>query len=622
MRRTTWRWVRGLAKQARASHQTERRRPRLEALEERLVLSDMTFTVINTGDAGQGIGQQGDLRFCLTAANNNSGGVNTINFNIAPSGVQTINILSPLPIVSGTVILNATTEPSYAGTPLVVLNGSHESGGSDGLVINAGPTAGCFVRGLCIQGFQFNGLTLEGTGHTSVEGCFLGTDATGTVAVPNGASGLADFENDATIGGTQNIDRNLLSGNLASGLVLDGAGGSAGSADHNLVENNYIGTDVTGTKPLPNQADGVFLLNHAEQNTIGNVGINGRNVISGNAGRGVEIDSPFNRVQNNYIGTDASGGMAVGNAFEGVGVFSNGNTIGGTGSGAQGNLISGNLGEGVNVGGSKNVIQANLTGTNAAGTSGLGNGISGVAVFNVSNNTIGGTAAGQANTIAFNAHDGVQLSQGHGNAVLQDAIFGNGNLGIELQKGANHRQAAPKLTSAITSGSSITIAGTLTSAALATFTLDFFANPVDGPKHHAQGQTFLGAATVTTDSTGTVSFSETFSVAVPAGQFITATATDAANDTSAFSLSVKAKAPTGPAVLKALPLGNDPGPGQQTGNVPAIERTSGAVRPEPGPGGARSTAALPAGKKPGPKSVQVTSPDLETGLNPREGLLQ
>jgi hypothetical protein len=540
-------WIRSRKNQGRTSLFSPPRRqtgfrPRLEALEQRWLPSNMVFTVNSVADDGPGT-----LREAIIAADGNTSGVNTIKFNIARDGsVQTINLLSPLPVASGDVIIDATSEIGYATSPLIVLNGS-QAGSTDGLVIDASPLAGCFVRALCIQGFSGNGLDLTGPGHTSVSGCFLGTDASGTVAVPNGASGLAVFDSVNTIGGGLVQDRNLFSGNLASGLVIDGG-------SHNFVENNFIGTDVHGTNALPNQADGVFLLNGAKNNTIGTTSANGRNIISGNVGRGIEIDtaqSTGNIVQSNFIGTDVTGNVALGNTDVGILLGgSKGTTIGGAGVGA-GNVIAASKFDGITISsGGGNVVQANLIGTNAAGAAGLGNGGSGVAVVASAKNTIGGTAPGAANVIANNAIDGVFVQQGTSNDIQQNSIFGNANLGIELVLGGNHQAPAPKLTSAVTNGSSITVQGTLTSKANFSFTLEFFANPVDGPQHHAQGQTFLGSTTVVTDGTGHASFTTTLNASVPAGQFITATATASTNDTSAFSLSVRATAGAAAPVLQ------------------------------------------------------------------------
>jgi hypothetical protein len=255
-------------------------------------------------------------------------------------------------------------------------------------------------------------------------------------------------------------------------------------------------------------------------------------------------------VEGNYIGTDVTGTHALGN--HGAGVFmavSTGNTIGGT-TAATRNLISGNgqgNGQGmyasgslsgvVVLGGSGNIVEGNYIGTDLTGTQAIGNHDAGVSVttnhgFGGTGNTIGGTVPGAGNLIAYNDGDGVWVNTAAGNAIHQNSIFANGGLGIDLLGGANNSQAAPTLTSAVSSNGSITIAGTLTSTANTTYTLEFFSNP----SGTSQGKTFLGFIKVSTDATGRATFTATFAVALAPAQVITATATDPLGDTSMFSI--------------------------------------------------------------------------------------
>src|SRR5207248_1668140 len=148
---------------------------------------------------------------------------------------------------------------------------------------------------------------------------FLGTDATGTQAVANGNDGvlIKDAANN-TVGGLTAGARNLISGNGFVGVAISDPG-----ATGNVVQGNFIGTDVNGTAALGN-----------------NTGVNGVDI----TGVGGLIPAG-NRVQGNFIGTDATGGAALPN--HGDGVFIDGaNTVGGTTAGA-GNLIANNTGDGV-----------------------------------------------------------------------------------------------------------------------------------------------------------------------------------------------------------------------------------------------------------------------------------
>ena len=82
------------------------------------------------------------------------------------------------------------------------------------------------------------------------------------------------------------------------------------------------------------------------------------------------------------------------------------------------------------------MIRANFIGANAAGTN-LGNGFFGIHLSDAPGNTVGGTAANQANVIAFNAADGVYVfgSGATGNTIQRNSIYGNGDLGIDLGDG-------------------------------------------------------------------------------------------------------------------------------------------------------------------------------------------
>ena len=214
-----------------------------------------------------------------------------------------------------------------------------------------------------------------------------------------------------------------------------------------------------------------------------------------------------------------------------------------------------------------NLVQGNFIGTDVTGTSPLGNANHGVIIqVGASANMIGGTAAGSGNVIAFNTGDGVTVVSGTGNAILSNAIFANGGLGIDLgadgvtpndslgHNGPNNYQNFPILTSVVTSGGTTTLSGTLNSTPNATFTVQFFANAAPDPSGFGEGQQYLGQTRVTTDGSGNASFSVTLSTPPLVGQFFTATATDdPAGNTSEFSQDIS----SGTTVTNT----NDSGPG-------------------------------------------------------------
>ncbi len=611
-----------------------------EVLEVRQLLS--AITVVNTSDSGAG-----SLRAAIAQVNaDTQPGTDTINFAIG-TGAQSIALQSALPNLTHSVVIDGTSQPGFAGKPLIELDGT-VAGSSSGLTIDAGSST---VKDLVINRFLGGGIVLEAQGGDTLTGNYIGTDVTGTLARPNSVAGVLITSTGNTIGGTAPGEGNLLSGNFGdgeiwmrnsgnnlvegnfigtdvtgtktvtsnfgifvqggsganviggteagarniisnnnSGIEFSTIGYAATSNTGNVVEGNYIGTDVTGTKALGNTDAGVVVASNF--NTIGGTTAGAGNVISGNKGPGLWTGGSGNLVEGNYIGTDVTGTKALGNGIEGIfAVGGSSNTIGGTTAGARnvisgnmgpglmfdgsgnlvgylvegnyigtdvtgtkalgnggdgiftsipstviggttpgaGNIISGNMANGVDIQANGALVQGNFIGTDVTGTKALGNGTgtSGWGVFLKfsSGATIGGTTPGAGNIIAFNKSGGVQVSNNTGNEIEQNSIFANGGPGISAP--AN----APVLTSAISSNGNLVIDGTLTGTARTTYTLEFFSNP-DATNG---GKTYLGSITVTTDVTGKASFQASFAVTVGGGQFISATATDPFHTTSRFS---------------------------------------------------------------------------------------
>src|SRR5262249_25230026 len=139
----------------------------------------------------------------------------------------------------------------------------------------------------------------------------------------------------------------------------------------------------------------------AQNVTVGGPNATDRNVVSGHSIYGVVLDglgTSNNVVAGNFIGTDLSGGAAVGNQFAGVQIGFGGtnNTVGGTtavpGTGL-GNVISGGNRNGVHITdttATANTVAGNLIGTKAGGLAALGNIADGVRIDLGSGNTIGG----------------------------------------------------------------------------------------------------------------------------------------------------------------------------------------------------------------------------------------
>jgi len=528
-----------------------------------------TYTVTVTDDNGPGT-----LRQAILDANA-SPGPDLIGFNLGGAS-QTIAPTAELPELTDPVTIDGTTQPGYAGTPLVELSGvGLTSGSPDGLRIVAGQST---VRGLLINRFRGDCLELAGGGTNVIEGNILGLNSAGNDPGGTTRNGIL-VTNSArnTIGGTTVHGANVISGNNLNGIHILGPNSS-----RNRVANNVIGLDGAGANARGNSANGV-LIENAPSNVIGGPSVTERNVISGNSSDGIEITgtgASANLILGNYIGTDSTGTVDRGNSGDGVFVSgAPGNQIGGGGPG-EGNLISGNASEGITLSGNtaaSNVVRGNRIGTDAAGAGALRNDSHGVQVTSsASNNTIGGEDSGEANVVAFNGSsstaDGVFVASGTGNAIQGNSIFEKSGLGIDLATNgvtendagdgdgnANLQQNYPLLVDATHDGATTALAGSLDSRANTAFRLDFFANTLFDPSLHGEGEFYLGSHTVATDASGKVDFGVTLPVGLR-GRYVSATATDPQGNTSEFSLAIKARS-TLPAATFAVLNTNDVGPG-------------------------------------------------------------
>ncbi|HEY9171011.1 MAG TPA: Calx-beta domain-containing protein, partial [Verrucomicrobiae bacterium] len=407
-----------------------------------------------------------------------------------------------------------------------------------------------------------DGVLLEQTSGHAVLGNFIGTDATGTLARRNHPNGVRlQNATNCVIGGASSAARNVISGNGLSTGSPEQRGVKLSGSRSNVIQGNFIGLTAAGGGALPNFQAGVAVEDASVGNLIGGAAPGAGNVISGNTGWGITFpDSSAtatgNRIEGNFIGLDATGALAVGNSSGGVEIRQAGtNTIGGALAGA-GNVISGNTGPGISLAPSGPVgtrVQGNFIGTDATGAKPLGNTSHGVLVdgsVSVLQATwIGGTNAGEGNVIWFNGGDGVQINDSIGNAILGNSIYSNSALGIDLRSGTgvtandpgdpdnggNRLQNYPLLAYAAVSPSGTAVHGSLNSMPNQTFRLEFFANDRLDGTGFGEGQTYLGAAFVTTPASSNVTFVADLPVSIPIGAFVTATATDATNNTSEFS---------------------------------------------------------------------------------------
>jgi hypothetical protein len=478
-----------------------------------------------------------------------------------------------LNLVAGNLIGTTATGTRPLGNQFGVLI-SYIGGASNNTVGGTTTSARNVISGNAVCGvlLGYPNRVADATGNV-VEGNFIGTDITGTMALGNGNAGIVveSEDTDTTIGGASYLSGGELAGagNLISGQTAGAGVGIAILASGTQVYGNFIGTDITGTAALPNSL-GVDV--SGPNTTLG--GLNGLgNLISGNTHGAMLFGSTATGavIQGNLVGTDATGGADGRTLGDGsMEAGPNQMTIGGTAAG-DGNVFAAGT---VLIDGSPQnlVLEGNSVGTDRTGTIALG----GDLVVDVDNSvTIGGSASGAGNVIAYSGGDGIVIGSGDntgsvtitgnsiygnldsgvfvysgtGNSILGNSIFANSLQGISLNNAnnANDKQAAPVLTGVSGSAASPTITGSLTSVPNTTFRIEFFASPAPpaGNLSNTEGQTLLGFTYVTTDGSGYASFTASSLSPIPSGQnYLTATATVATpngdgsytyGDTSQFS---------------------------------------------------------------------------------------
>ena len=590
-----------------------------------------TVTVNDAGDASGTCATSGTgtctLRDAITYANAHAG--TTIAFDIPGTGVQTLQPATPYPSIVAAVTIDGYTQPgSLANTngPGLGDNSTHQieidaaaQPNGYGLLFAPG-SSGSVLRGLVINRSISAAVGIFASNGITIEGCFLGTDPTGSsvpgaepfgILIDDGATGV-------TVGGTAAAARNVISGAQIGGIGFgndDGAGG----ADH-VVEGNFIGTNAAGTGALPNDF-GVAMAFGVTNSTIGGTTPTARNLISGNSGRGVLISNSLgapgitgNVIEGNFIGTDVTGTLPLGNGLYGVEVNAPGNQIGGSAAGA-GNVIGFNASGGINMEGGANglVIQGNFIGTDPTGTFPFGNLGPAVTVAGSNNLIIGGVNAGEGNVMAFNgvsSSGGILMYSGTGNTMRGNSIHDNTQNGIDLgaegvtpndlgdaDTGANNLQNFPIVSGVFHGASSTAVSGLLNSTPSTLFVLDFYANPACStfPRDFLQGETYIGSGQVTTDGTGTGTYDVATLAATAAGSRISVTATDPGGNTSEFSqrlpfsVNVRSGDPGGGTVLvisgtnflagATVEIGGQPATGVAVNSYTSLDATTPALTP-------------------------------------------
>ncbi len=548
------------------------------------------LVVNSTGDADDALPGNGvcatstgtcTLRAAIDEANARSG-ADTINFNIAGSGVQTIQLASALPTLSDTTggtTIDGYTQPGAAANTAqfadnaqikIQIRGTGASG-VDGMMITS---ANNVLRGLSFFNLRrVLYLYHPGANNNAIVGDFVGTDAGGTfghTASDTYASGIAIEAGAAnnTVGAATLADRNVISGNSRHGIVTYNE-----DSNNNTVYNNIIGLSPDGTQRIANLKHGIDINAGSSFNIIGGTGPLQRNVISGNGLRndpdgpaGVEVshatDTTGNQIVGNYFGTDVTGATAASWTWNGLwGIHledGTNNTI------VRDNVIVNSQGGGIKIQDPDthdNTVTNNKIGVTATGQAGP-NSVYGVLLAHGTiNNTIG-----PGNTIANNPV-GVWVTDADTdfNKITQNSIFSNSGLGIDLDPffqvnpndpgdvdtGSNQQLNYPEISDA----SPTSVRGT----ACAGCTVEVFIADSTGPGSqsgpsggaYGEGKTYLASAT----ADGSGNFNAAVS-GVSAGQWVTTTATDSSGDTSEFSQNVQvitgsASPPSAPSLTSA-----------------------------------------------------------------------
>jgi CSLREA domain-containing protein len=454
----------------------------------------------------------------------NVSGYGSIVFGIPGAGIQTIHLNSPLPTIMRKTAIAGNSQPGYNGTPIIVIDGSligDTNGNSNGInIAGGGEDTG-------------NGTLIQGLDIINFKNCGIRVDAENVIVV---------------------------------------------------IGRNYIGVDSTG---IIKQGNNRGICIYSGEVYVGGASYSHPNVISGNA-IGIEYNPPAGsnvetRIGSNFIGTDPTGTMAVGNTSYGIHVVNDFNAelkigegdgtgdpfFGNTGTGV-GNTISGNGGDGIKIESSfsakKIIILNNRIGVATDGTSSLPNGGNGIWVS-------GGRFLDiDHNVIAHNISNGVFVQTGidaaaasvasNADTIRHNAIFENGKLGIAIDEdgvipndaldadaGANNRQNYPTLTSAVLNGNILTMNGTLTSGSGEPYAVDFYLSAACDPSGFGEGEVEIGSDSLVTNLDGLGMINKTTTLVFSGqGFFLTSTATDKDGNTSEFSKCIPVTVP-----LQTLP---------------------------------------------------------------------
>ncbi len=385
-----------------------------------------TFTVINTSASSSATGS---LPWAVAQANASSG-VDYITFNIPGSGVHLISVSGSLPI-SDQVVIDATSQHGYAGSPLIYVQQSYYFDNNSIFVLNPG-SSNSTIQGLGLF-LSTTAIAIQsGSSGNFIQNNWIGfyVDAYGTVEL---TTDFTDGIGIQVLSSSNTIRNNTISGNT-NGIYVGETNGLLWSGtvyQANSISGNMLGTDPTGQKGnYYGNGIGIVLAVGALNNFVGPT-----NIISGNTQYGIQVgvvqsspgDEGYNTtlaniIFQNYIGTN-SNGLALPNGT-GIALFNqvSGNAIGGS---YGGNVISSNSAYGVDLNGAyNNFVQANIIGLDPTQAFALANGTGVMLEQQATGNLVSG------NAIAGNSGNGVTIeatsvSNGINSNYLGSSFSGN-----------------------------------------------------------------------------------------------------------------------------------------------------------------------------------------------------
>ncbi|HEX7681583.1 MAG TPA: right-handed parallel beta-helix repeat-containing protein, partial [Thermoanaerobaculia bacterium] len=279
-----------------------------------------TFLVTTSADDGDG-----SLRAAIAAANAadcylkdlDGAPACAIQFNIGEASARpwkTIRLRSPLPFIGAySLRIDGATQTAFSGVtnpdgPPIEISGG---GTVDGAGLDAG-TCSVTIAHLAINGFLGNGISLRNFNGvspffctTSIQGNYIGTDPTGSVAVPN-YRGIGIIQSNSPFFFGSVISGNVLSGNIRSGLFAE-----AGIWD---IRENRIGVKAHSDEPLPNGASGIYLDRGVYRIEVS------FNVIGFNREMGIAVDPGTLYAHITYNLIWGNGGLAIDDGLDGPSV--------------------------------------------------------------------------------------------------------------------------------------------------------------------------------------------------------------------------------------------------------------------------------------------------------------